>query len=45
MFLDLLAREHGGQIVEKLSILSVDLILETDLNRNSYGDSYAKILY
>ena len=45
MFLDILAREYGGEAVDKLSILSVAVILDSDLNRNRHGDSYAEILY
>ena len=46
MCLDVVAKEYVEEVIEKkLSILSVVLIGETDLNRNSYGDSNAEILY
>ena len=44
MCLDVVAREYGGEVGEKLSILSVVLIVDFYLNRNSYGDSCAEIL-
>ena len=45
MCLDVVAREYRGEVVDKkLSILHDVLIVDSDLNRKSYGDSYAEIL-